>query len=94
MFGHRIRRAEPLEAKRTDEGSSPDRDLFAVLALFWAISLTRVAIGLVHHETFGAEGTLAFLAVLLVPWLVKDARASLYLPPSQRPPLARIVRRR
>ena len=35
--------------------------------IFWAVSRARVVMGLVRHQTFGAEGTLAFLAVLVVP---------------------------
>ncbi|CAN5633095.1 hypothetical protein BH09MYX1_BH09MYX1_01790 [soil metagenome] len=53
----------------------PDGDLLPTLAIFWALSVVRVALGVARHEMSGTEGTLALLAALLVPWLVKDAVA-------------------
>jgi len=52
-----------------------DRDVVAVLALFWAISLARVVRGLVSHEVLAAEWTLALLALLAVPWLLRGRPA-------------------
>jgi len=72
MLVGRIGAAEEKTVLATHEVGTPDREL-TVLFLFWAISLTRVVIGVVRHETFGAEGTLALLAVLVVPWLTRDA---------------------
>jgi len=70
MFRRRTPRATWSETKSAREGGSTDRDLLTALMIFWAVSLARVVMGLVHHETFGAEGTLAFLTVLVVPWLI------------------------
>ncbi|HEX7603549.1 MAG TPA: hypothetical protein VF316_18145 [Polyangiaceae bacterium] len=53
----------------------PDADLVPFLLVFWLGSLARVVLGIVRHETFGGEATLATLAVLVVPFLLKDAGA-------------------
>ena len=46
-----------------------ERELLVVLALFWVVSLVRVVGTVVRHEVFGAEATLALMAVLVIPWL-------------------------
>lgn len=53
----------------------PDRDLLPVLLLFWMASVARVAFAVAHHETFGGEATLATLAVVLVPFMMREAGA-------------------
>ncbi len=63
--------------RATDEHASTesrsDRELLPFLALFWIMSVARVVAAFVRHETFGAEATLAFLAVLLLPLLAKES---------------------
>jgi hypothetical protein len=44
--------------------------LAGTLSLFWVVSLLRVAGALVRREVFGAEATLAVVAVVVVPRLV------------------------
>ena len=45
-------------------------DLLPAAALFWVLSVVRVVGAFARHETFGAEATLALMAVLWVPWLL------------------------
>ncbi|HMJ54972.1 MAG TPA: hypothetical protein VK540_23010 [Polyangiaceae bacterium] len=73
MRVHQGRGIRPKSAIIASAFGCADRELFAALLVFWVISLARVVVGVACHETFGAEGSLAFLAVLLVPWLMKDA---------------------
>jgi hypothetical protein len=47
-----------------------DINLLGVFAVFWVASVARVAAGVLRHEVFGAEATLALMAVVLVPWHV------------------------
>ncbi|HZU81266.1 MAG TPA: hypothetical protein VE987_00035 [Polyangiaceae bacterium] len=47
-----------------------DRAPLPALGLLWAVSLVRVAGAVVRHEAFGAEATLAFVALAAVPWLI------------------------
>jgi hypothetical protein len=47
----------------------PERDLKVLLAVFWLISAVRAVGALVRHEVFGAEATMALVAVLVLPWL-------------------------
>jgi hypothetical protein len=65
----------PEPAANADEEVDvcPDGELMPVLSIFWIASIVRVALGVAHHETFATEGTLAFLAVLAVPYLMRDA---------------------
>jgi hypothetical protein len=51
----------------------PDGELMPIFCVFWVASIARVALGVVHHETFGAQGSVAFLAVLAIPYLLRDA---------------------
>jgi hypothetical protein len=45
-------------------------DLLLAGALFWVLSLVRVVGAFARHETFGAEATLALMAVLGIPPLL------------------------
>ena len=47
-----------------------DRDILPVFVALWVASAIRLAIALMHHETFGTELTLAFITVVLVPVLL------------------------
>lgn len=51
----------------------PDGQLLPVFALLWASSVVRVVLGATDGETFGRELTLATIALLLLPLLMKDA---------------------
>jgi len=51
----------------------PDADLAPFLLVFWLGSLARMVLGIARHGTFGGEATLATLAVVVVPFLLKDA---------------------
>lgn len=51
-----------------------DRDLLPVLVLFWIISVVRVVGAFARSETFGAEATLALIAVVLIPSVVLVGR--------------------
>ena len=45
-------------------------DSLLAAALFWVLSLVRVVGAFARHETFGAEATLALMAVLCIPPLL------------------------
>lgn len=51
----------------------PDVDLVPVFIVLWLVSLVRVAIGVRAAENFGAEATLAALAVVVVPYMTCEA---------------------
>jgi hypothetical protein len=53
-----------------------DRDLYAVAALFWLVSLLRVVEALAHHEVFGPQATAALLSVVIVPWALLPGSAA------------------
>ena len=63
------------ETKMRPEMGCPDSDLVPFLLVFWLGSAAREAFGIARHETFGGEATLATLAVVVVPFLLKDAAA-------------------
>lgn len=75
MSPYRRPAVHPEEKTRAVKVACGDRDLLPIFAIFWALSVVRVAAGVARHEMFGTEATLAFLGVLLVPWLMKDACA-------------------
>jgi hypothetical protein len=65
--------AEPTDVEDVDDnGYHTDGELIFVFVILWIGSFARVAINIARHETFGTEGTLAFLIVLLVPMLLKE----------------------
>jgi hypothetical protein len=53
-----------------DAGTYPDLDLVPVYAIFWIVSAGRIVLAALRNETFGAETTLALLAVLFLPMLL------------------------
>ena len=57
------------ETKASEE-DGPDADLVSVFGIGWIASIVRVAGALMHHETFGAEQTLALFCVFLLSWLL------------------------
>ncbi len=50
-----------------------DAELLPVFLIVWLSSLVRVGFGLAHGEVFGTELTLAAMAVIALPFLLKDA---------------------
>jgi hypothetical protein len=46
-----------------------DGDVAAMMLVFWIASVARVAGAFARHEVFGAEASLAFMSVLVVPWV-------------------------
>jgi hypothetical protein len=45
-------------------------DLVPAFVLLWIVSVLRVVGGIVRHEAFGAEASLAAMACVGVPWLL------------------------
>jgi hypothetical protein len=75
-----------------------DADVLVALFVLWIASAVRVGGAFARHEVFGAEATLAFMSLVLVPCLFFRARLrspapSRVAPPGEpgvRPPLRRI----
>jgi hypothetical protein len=57
-------RAEPFGS---GDGRRADGDLLPVLGFVWVVSLLRVAAGLAVGEVFGAEASIAVIALILLP---------------------------
>lgn len=64
------------ENTRNRRDCGVDVDLLPAAALFWIVSVIRVAGGIVRHETFAAEATLALIIVVAIPWLAFFGRPS------------------
>lgn len=47
------------------------RELWA-LVVVWVFALVRVGFGLYRHQTFGVDLTLAAMAVVLIPLLLRE----------------------
>jgi hypothetical protein len=62
--------SEPAPSIIRDDAGAPDDDLVPVYGIVWMASVGRVILAAFRHETFGAEATLALLAVALVPLLL------------------------
>lgn len=71
--------ALPLGAHRDRalQGAAPsdtlgegDSGLVVVGELLWLTALVRVLLALQSHEVFGADASLAVVAILVLPWLV------------------------
>lgn len=62
-----------MDPYRAATASKPrsTRDLWA-LAVVWVFALARVGFGLYRHQTFGVDLTLAALAVVLIPALLRE----------------------
>ena len=63
-----VRRDIPLELA---EG---DSDLLPIAVFLWLCSVVRVALTLLHRETFDVEATLALMCVLALPLYILRAR--------------------
>lgn len=53
---------------QTREHTTFDRDLFYVCAVLWVGSVMRVLVGVMRHEAFGAELSLAATAIAALPY--------------------------
>jgi hypothetical protein len=65
-----------------------DGDLAVTMLVFWIASVVRVAGAFMRHEVFGAEASLAFMSVLVVPWvfgraLLRSRRRPISVTPAQ-----------
>jgi hypothetical protein len=64
---------ESLAGDTEGEGF-PDAEVIVVLLAFWIASIARVGTAIARHEALLGETTLALLAVVLVPLLLKGGR--------------------
>ncbi len=73
MSPYRTPATSVSDGQATDAHVCPDLDLLPALAALWLGSIVRVALGVVDGDPRGAEVTLAALAVVVVPYLARDA---------------------
>lgn len=66
LASHRIGRAAPRRARRPWR----DADALIALAVLWVASAVRVVGAFERHEVFGAEASLAFVCLVIAPFLV------------------------
>jgi hypothetical protein len=85
FFG-RSRTRTSNSAHRTGDTWRREGGLVVVLGIFWLVSLIRVVGALVRREDFGVEATLALMAAVAVPWLVRGSRGT----GRRRPTLRRV----
>ena len=64
------RRDIPLDVPKGDS------DLLPIAAFLWLCSAVRVALTLVHRQTFDVEATLALMCVVALPLYILRARHS------------------
>ncbi len=57
-----------LSTTQTQERATFDCELFSVYAVVWVGSVMRVLLGVMRHEPFGAELSLATLTIAALPW--------------------------
>jgi hypothetical protein len=69
-----------------------DADVLVALFVLWIASAVRVGGAFARHEVFGAEATLAFMSLVLVPCLFFRARLRSPAPSRSVPPGAPGVR--
>ncbi len=64
---------DPYRTKHAASVAKPEksRELFLGLAIAWVFALARVGLGLYLRQPFGAELTLATLAVFVIPLLLR-----------------------
>ena len=58
----------PLDVPRGDS------DLLPIAVFLWLCSVVRVALTVLHHQSFDVEATLALTCVLTLPLLIQRAR--------------------
>ena len=68
------------------DASTPDTELLPIFALLWLSAVARVVLAVHRGEVFGAEPSLACLALPALPLLLKDAIAAWLRPRGPAPP--------
>lgn len=69
-----------LEAELPKEPwPSPDADLVAIFGLLWIMSVLRVGLAIAHHESSDTEPALAAIAIVLLPYLLRDTLGSYFM---------------
>jgi len=63
--------AMPYRTTLAKASKKAGRDLWVVFAVVWTFACARVVLGLYRHQTFDAELTLAALAIVLIPALLR-----------------------
>jgi hypothetical protein len=71
LASYRIGRPSPRKAR----GAWRDADAVVALAVLWVASAVRVIGAFERREVFGTEATLAFLCLVLAPFLVFRGRS-------------------
>lgn len=66
---------EPVPVEAEDEEPCPDADLLPVFVVLWIGSWARVVPALTQSVHFDAEATLAAIALVVVPCLVRGGIA-------------------
>jgi hypothetical protein len=66
LASYRVGRAPPRKARR----SWRDADAVVALAVLWVASAVRVVGAFERREVFGTEATLAFVCLVIAPFLV------------------------
>ena len=64
--------------------STPDTELLPVFAVLWVSAVARVVLAVHRGEVFGAEPSLALLALPALPLLLKGAIAAWLQPRGRR----------
>ena len=73
---YRISESSTTTAAAPRDEASLDVELLPVLGIVWLASVARVVFAFIGHETFGADATLAMLAVVGLPLLALNALCS------------------
>jgi hypothetical protein len=58
---------DPVSPACERTSASANADVAWPLAIFWVLCVARVIAGAIRHETFGVDGSLAFVTMVLVP---------------------------
>ena len=69
---HAARAEESADGNGVAAHGCPDADLAPILFPFWLASVARVLVGIVRHEAFGLDASLATISLVLVPFLLRD----------------------
>ena len=72
MHPYRTRAKSPAK-ERAGQNSRRDWALAGVLTVVWLLSFFRVLIGVLGHETFGTQGSIALVLVVILPPAIKNS---------------------
>jgi hypothetical protein len=73
VLPHPFRTGASREPQRSRE-PRVDGHVLAAFAVLWIVSVARVAGAVIQHQTFGAEATLALMAIGGLPLLFSKMR--------------------